>query len=105
MPSKSYLYLFSFSLLAVGCQKSAPKLYTVEIKQMKFQPAELHLNKGDTVLWVNRDILPHNVTEESGKTWSSPPIPSGGSWRLVTQKNAGYYCNIHPVMKGKLLIK
>lgn len=96
-------------LLLYSCNtpvaKTAPKLYTVEIKQMQFQPAELQVHRGDTVLFVNRDLVAHNVTEEAHKAWSSSALATGKSWKLVAAQSANYYCTIHPVMKGKLVVQ
>ena len=86
-------------------QKTVPKVYTVTIKQMQFQPAELTVQRGDTVIFVNRDLVTHNVTEESSKAWASAPLPDGASWKLAVTQSADYYCSIHPVMKGKLLVQ
>jgi len=83
----------------------APQVHTVEIKDMKFQPATLKVRKGDTVLWINRDLVTHDVTEENRKEWSSSPIPSGKSWQMKVTQSADYYCSIHQVMKGKLLVE
>ena len=72
---------------------------------MKFQPAELIVQKGDTVVWINNDIVAHDVTEESSKAWTSSVMPVGQSWSLVVTQNADYYCSIHVVMKGKLVVQ
>jgi plastocyanin len=85
--------------------KPLPPEHTVEIKQMQFQPAELKVQKGDIVIFINRDLVEHNVTEASHKSWSSSALPAGSSWKLVVTQSANYYCTIHPVMKGKLLVK
>jgi plastocyanin len=82
-----------------------PKSYTVEIKQMKFQPADLTIQKGDTVVWINKDIVSHDVTEESNKAWTSSLMPVGESWSLVVNESADYYCSIHVVMKGRLIVQ
>ncbi|HET7179434.1 MAG TPA: plastocyanin/azurin family copper-binding protein [Chryseosolibacter sp.] len=79
--------------------------HTVEIKQMKFSPAELQVSKGDTVVWVNNDIVAHDVTEESARKWTSSLIPANGSWQMVVSQSSDYYCSIHVVMKGKLVVK
>ncbi|MBD0276857.1 MAG: cupredoxin family copper-binding protein [Flavisolibacter sp.] len=96
-------------LLSGGCSqvpgKPVYKVYTVEIKGMQFQPAQLTVQRGDTVLFINRDIVAHTATEEGGKAWSSPSLANGNSWSLVVQQNANYYCTFHPVMKGKLLVR
>jgi plastocyanin len=82
-----------------------PNYHIVEIKQMKFIPAELSLKKGDTVCWVNKDITNHDVTEETKKIWNSPPLTIGQSWTKVISVSAEYYCSIHLVMKGKLKVE
>jgi len=106
---KNCIYLlFSIFLLnscASETKERMPKIYTVEIKQMKFQPAELAVQEGDTVVWVNNDIVAHDVTEESSKAWTSSLMPVGQSWSLVVTQSADYYCSIHVVMKGKLVVQ
>jgi plastocyanin len=84
---------------------SVAKVYTVVIQQMKFTPAELTVYGGDTVRWINHDIVDHNVTEEANKEWSSSTLSPGKSWNMVVKKSANYLCTIHPVMKGKLILK
>ncbi len=93
-----------FGLLS-GSVKSVPKTHTVEISQMAFTPAKLLVPKGDTVLFINKDIVIHDVTATSEKSFKSPPLRSGQSWRLVATKSAAYYCSFHPVMKGTLTVK
>jgi len=85
--------------------KKTSSFHTVEIKQMKFQPNELKLHKGDTVLWINKDITDHDVTEETKKAWTSSKLPMGKSWSKVIEESANYYCSIHVVMKGKLIVE
>jgi len=79
--------------------------HTVEIKQMRFDPPELQISKGDTVVWVNNDIVAHDVTEESARRWTSSLIPSNASWQMVVTQSSDYYCSIHVVMKGKVVVK
>ena len=106
---KNCIYLLCSIFLLNSCatetKKNIPKVYTVEIKQMKFQPAELVVQKGDTVVWINNDIVAHDVTEESSKAWTSSVMPVGQSWSLVVTQSADYYCSIHMVMKGKLVVQ
>jgi plastocyanin len=71
---------------------------------MKFQPAQLTVSIGDTVMWINKDIVTHNVTEEKNATWASPPLPFGATWKMAVTQNADYYCSIHITMKGKLIV-
>jgi len=84
--------------------KNTSSFHTVEIKQMKFQPDELELHKGDTVLWINKDITDHDITEETNKAWTSSRLSMGKSWSKVVTESADYFCSLHVVMKGKLII-
>ena len=102
------LLLLSPGILLSSCSsspKKQAKSYIVEIKQMKFVPQTLQIQKGDTVVFVNRDLLPHDVTETPGKAWTSSPLSPNASWTLVPGKSLDYYCSIHPVMKGKLVVE
>jgi plastocyanin len=85
--------------------KNTSSFHTVEIKQMKFQPNELKLHKGDTVLWINKDITDHDVTEETKKAWTSSKLPISKSWSKVVEESANYFCSLHVVMKGKLIVE
>lgn len=85
--------------------KNTAHFLTVEIKQMKFVPSELTLQKGDTVMWINKDFVLHDVTEENNKSWTSSPIAIGDSWSKVVTESADYYCSLHLIMKGKLSVE
>lgn len=85
--------------------KNTATFHTILIKQMKFDPAELNVHKGDTVLWINKDITDHDVTEETTKAWTSAKLAMGKSWTKVIKENTNYHCSIHVVMKGKLIVE
>jgi plastocyanin len=97
------VFVFLMTSCSQPVKKIAPKSYTVEIKAMQFQPAELSVKKGDTVLFVNHDMLVHNVTEEKTKAWGSPSLAPDDSYQIVVNESSEYYCSLHPVMKGKLV--
>lgn len=100
----SGLFLMMMLLLLGSCSStpSKPKVDTVFIKDMKFVPDDITVNKGDTVLWINQDMVAHDVTEETTKAWTSLPIPANGSWKMAVTNDADYFCSIHVVMKGKI---
>ncbi len=101
--------VFVVAILVSSCnsapQGRSPKMHHVSINEMQFQPAELTLIQGDTVQWVNNDIVAHNVRELKSNAWTSPTLASGESWKMVVTQSAEYYCSIHVVMKGKLILK
>jgi len=86
----------------IPAHPAGPELHVIEIKDMKFQPENLSVKRGDTVLWINRDMVTHCVTEEKTKAWTSSNIAPGASWKMIIKTNADYFCAIHQVMKGKI---
>jgi plastocyanin len=108
----AFLLMFSFlNSCNMPADKSSdhqtvpPRSYTIVISQMKFTPGDLTVNPGDTVTWLNSDMVEHNITEAANKEWSSSGLPPGKKWSTVVQKSYDYYCSIHPVMKGKLQVR
>ena len=84
---------------------TVPRSHIVEIRAMQFHPSELSVQKGDTVVFINNDMVVHDVTEENSKSWGSSPLSTGQSFSLVVTASADYYCTIHPVMKGHIIAK
>ena len=86
-------------------KETAKHIDTVEIIYMKFIPDSITVNKGDEVVFINKDMVAHCVTEETSKAWTSSALPAGGSYVLVADKSSNYYCAIHQVMKGKIIVR
>ena len=92
--------------LLIGSASAAPAVYTVTIDGFEFHPAELTVSKGDFVVWVNNDPVPHTATA-APTTLDSGTIAAGGSFRFKAT-NAGrfdYVCTLHPTMKGALIVR
>lgn len=82
---------------------SHSRLHRVEMSGLRFQPRNLRIAQGDTVTWVNDDIVPHTVTfTDSG--WDSGEMPPGGEFRWVATGTGTmeYVCRFHPAMAGTL---
>jgi len=71
-----------------------------------FNPAELTVAQGDTVVWTNADIVPHSATATDA-SWDSKAIDAGASWSFVARKPGrhDYYCVFHPNMKGAVIVR
>lgn len=78
--------------------------HVLEMRDFGFVPAQLVVAPGDTVVWVNRDIVPHTASE-GDEHWDSGTLQEDASWSLVVQDvgQQTYYCRFHPTMKGTLL--
>jgi plastocyanin len=83
-----------------------PKTHTITIHGMRFLPANLEVNLGDTIIWQNEDIVPHTATSVS-KSFDSGGIEPGKSWKYVAKKKGSYsyMCLYHPLMKAELVVQ
>lgn len=95
----------SFSSCSSSERQYTPVVHQIQIRNMSFEPSQIRIHKGDTVIWTNRDMVTHDVTEEKNKSWSSSPIPIGKSWKAAFSESADYFCSIHVVMKGKIIVE
>ncbi len=73
---------------------------------MKFVPERIEVAAGDTIVWTNKDFLPHTVTAGAAKI-ESGELAQGKSWKLVARKKGQieYICRLHPTMHGTVLVK
>jgi len=78
---------------------------TVVIAQMQFTPAELNVRTGDTVIWINKDLIDHDITSDKKNSFYSDTLHVGKAWKMVVKDSAGYHCSIHPTMQGRLILK
>jgi plastocyanin len=92
-------------VLVSGAAVAAPATHTVTIEALKYDPDPITVNKGDTIVWVNKDPFPHTVTAKGA--FDSKEIPAGKSWKYVAKKAGeySYVCTLHPNMQGKLSVK
>jgi len=79
--------------------------HVVDIRSLKFQPKELVVAPGDTIVWINHDIIPHTATA-GDKTWDSQSIGKESQWETVVQPGMAedYFCRFHPNMKARFNI-
>lgn len=94
--------------LALGLLLGLPAqaaTHTVTIEAMKFEPATLTVKRGDRVVWINKDVVPHTAT--AARRFDSKNIAAGQSWTWKAGR-AGrheYLCTYHPGMKGVIEVK
>jgi plastocyanin len=72
---------------------------------MRFNPDTLTVERGDTIVWVNKDLVPHTVT--AAHTFDSHQIAPQASWTYVARRpgHYAYVCTLHPTMKATLIVK
>jgi plastocyanin len=103
------LYACVFALLSLSRIASAAPEHTeqVYIDNFTFSPAMITVSAGTTVIWMNRDDIPHTVVSSDGKTLKSHALDSDDKY-FFTFDTAGeysYFCSLHPHMQGTVIVK
>jgi len=86
-------------------EEETPMADTIVIAQMQFMPVSLDVRIGDTVIWINNDMVDHDITSDKKDFFYSDTIHAGKIWKMVVKDSAGYHCSIHPTMQGRLILK
>jgi plastocyanin len=98
--------LLALVIAPLGLASVSAHAATIQIVMDKlvFAPAEISAKVGDTIEWINKDILAHTATATDGD-WNVV-IPPNKTEKLVLQKagTVDYYCKYHPNMKGRLTV-
>jgi plastocyanin len=95
------------ALTAAGvAQDVKGRRHRVTIAGLQFTPADVVADPGDTVEWVNRDLVPHTVTARDG-SWDSHGLAENATWEMhITDSTVDdYFCQFHPTMHGRLVIR
>jgi len=79
---------------------------TVQIvmENMVISPAEVSVKVGDTIEWVNKDVLAHTATAKNGDFDVMMPPKQTAIYVLKKAGAVDYYCRFHPNMKATLKI-
>jgi plastocyanin len=81
------------------------RTYTIVIDQMKFGQTPPALHRGDTILWVNRDLFRHSATAANHSF--DIDLPAGKMARMVVKATGevAFSCKYHPGMRGMLRVQ
>jgi plastocyanin len=95
------------ALALAGCGGGGPRAAThaAEIQAFAYRPDTLTAAPGDTVVWMNRDVVPHTAT--AAGAWDTGEIGAGASGRMVAGAAGtyAYACAYHPNMHGVLVVR
>jgi plastocyanin len=97
-------YLFVLIVLrGVNFVPAQAEVIQITIDDLDFSPAEVKATVGDTITWINKDIVAHTATVRGD--WDVT-IPANRSASVVLKKTGTveYYCRFHPNMKGRITI-
>jgi plastocyanin len=78
----------------------------VAMVDISFDPTDMAVPVGATVVWTNEDALEHTTTADDG-TWDSGVVAPGESFDFTLDEPGTYtyLCEIHPtVMQGTITV-
>jgi plastocyanin len=95
----------ALALVPATASAATPPEVPVSIVSRAYQPAELMVEAGQTVIWTNRGFGPHTVTAAGGE-FDSGRLNAGESFKVTftTPGAFAYACTIHPSMHGKVSV-
>src|ERR1700740_136691 len=77
----------------------------VNIDNFAFTPKELSVKTGTTIVFRNRDDIPHTIVAAKGGFHSKALDTGDGFWFTFTKPRAyGYFCGLHPKMRGRIVV-
>lgn len=109
---------------SLGGEKIAHnRVVIIRLKNIAFSPTVIHIKRGTTVRWINLDPFTHDVTSgraitgrrarQVKKTKFPDGIFHSGTfgknmifeYTFTKKGKYHYYCSIHPVMQGDIIVE
>jgi len=91
-----------------AAQAAAPagKVVEVKVDNFSFSPQTITIAPGTTVIWTNRDDIPHTVVSDD-KVFKSKVLDTDEKFSFTFDKagNFPYFCSVHPKMTGKVIVQ
>ena len=92
----------AFALCWLGSVSAHAETIHITIDKLVFAPGDVTAKVGDTVEWVNNDILAHTATS---KDWDLMIAPKKSGTLVLKKAGAfDYFCKFHPNMKGRITV-
>jgi len=79
----------------------------IRIKDHVFTPSTLTISAGTKVTWTNHDQDPHTVVERGIQNpFHSSALDTNDSYSytFTTPGTYSYFCTLHPMMVGKIIV-
>jgi plastocyanin len=84
----------------------AGKIVEVKVDNFSFSPQTITVAPGTTVIWTNRDDIPHTVVSDD-KVFKSKVLDTDEKFSFTFDKAGSfpYFCSVHPKMTGKVIVQ
>ncbi|QNK03862.1 cupredoxin domain-containing protein [Dyella telluris] len=93
--------------MATDAATTPAKPASVDIRNFAFTPKALTIHAGTRVVWTNRDEEPHVVVSAGKQFASSHALDTSDSYAVTFDRPGTYtyYCAIHPMMVGTIIVQ
>jgi plastocyanin len=91
-------------VVAAAAVPAHARTVRILMENLVLRPAETRAKVGDTVEWINDDMVAHTATARNGDFDMIVPSKSTVSFALLKAGTIEYYSRFHPIMKGRLRI-
>ena len=100
----SRCHLVVATVLAAMAVPAPAETIQIVMENMAISPAEVSAKVGDTVEWINKDVLMHSATARNGDFDVTLPPNKTATILLKKTGPVDYYCRFHPNMKAALKV-
>jgi plastocyanin len=76
----------------------------ISMENLEIMPAQVSAKVGDTIEWINKDVLAHTATARNGDFDVMLPPKKTGTLVVTKVGTIEYYCRFHPNMKASLTV-
>jgi plastocyanin len=97
-------FAFAVMMSAMNAVPAHAETIQIVMDKMVFSPTETTASIGDTIEWVNNDILSHTATARHGDWDVAIAAKKTVSLVLKRAGSIDYYCRYHPNMTGRIVV-
>lgn len=87
-------------------QAAGARAWQVEMRDFGFSPMLVEVAVGDSLVWVNRDVVPHTAASLAGD-WDTGHMRMSEQriWIASEPGQYEYVCAYHPTMRGTVVVR
>jgi len=90
-----------------GAPATAGKSNVIEIRDFKYFPPKASVKKGESITVSNVDTADHTITASDGKVFDTGVLKPKETKKLTFDEPGSfpYICDLHPFMKGEIVVQ
>ena len=99
------LALAAAVLAALAAAPASAADTAVKIANFTFDPPQITVKAGTTVVWTNEDDIPHTIVSPPGIRSKAIDSEDKFSFTFTTPGTYKYFCGLHPHMTGTIVVE